>query len=427
MPIEIGLWLVPVIALACFLVGYGLGRLRSQNAVRQLATDYNEIALELELVKVSCSQIEAALENAELLHRSKNQFYSSTSHDLRQPLHALSMFSSVLQKQSLDDLSKEIVADIADAVLDVTREIDVLLNIARVDVEILKLYPVKIDLAAETKRIVHQFQRMAKSKNLELEVYTFTDDLVYLDRTLFDRVLRNLIDNAIKFTEEGYVRVTAGYSNGNSLRLTVLDTGIGISKEDQECIYREFYQGKNLTGNFLSGVGLGLNNVLKMISRLGGEINVASTGDQGTGVTVVIPNVEWGGVASNCAENIGDHRDLKEFAKSALVLESDIRVGKSTTMLLESAGYEVELASSLSEAYDIQRTHNVEVACLEFSAGEEAIRKLIEALRSVTPDMPIVVMTSNKETALKRANPDIDILQKPVNSKTLLHKLERSG
>lgn len=108
------------------------------------------------------------LENLELLHRSKNQFDSSISHDLRQPLHALLMFSSVLQKRRLDDLSIEIVADISEAVFDITREIDALLNIARVDVEILRLHSVEVDLAAETRRIVHQFQRLAKSKGLDL-------------------------------------------------------------------------------------------------------------------------------------------------------------------------------------------------------------------------------------------------------------------
>lgn len=143
----------------CGSIGYGFAHFRSLKIVKRLITDSNGMALERESVKVTSSQLEAALENVELLHRSKNQFYSSASHDLRQPLHALSMFSSVLQKQPLDDFSKEIVADISEAVFDITREIDVLLDIARVDVEILKLFPVEVDLAAETRRIVHQFQR----------------------------------------------------------------------------------------------------------------------------------------------------------------------------------------------------------------------------------------------------------------------------
>lgn len=429
MRIELSLWSLLPIAIFCACGVYALIRwlhakqLNSLNSLYTLEVDKNEISLELESVLVTTRQLEATLQNLELLHRSKNQFYYSTSHDLRQPLHALSMFSSVLQKQPLDDASREIVSDISEAVLDVTREIDTLLNIARLDVDILRPCSVDVNLDSETRRIVQQYQRAAKAKGLQLQVNTTTCKVVRLDRALFDRILRNLIDNAIKFTNQGHVQVSMACTRDNVAQVSVSDTGIGISEGDRERLYKEFYRGAALPQEgYPGGLGLGLSNVSKMVSRLGGEISVEPQAQNGTTVIVDIPFADVAEPHEGTVE-VADSLHTNR-GKTVLVLEYDLNAGKSTNMLLESAGYKVLMADSITAAHVYQREHEIDAACLESSSRHSVIIKLIEALRVDKSEMPVVVMAADDLMAEIQIDPPVSMLSKPVNPKVLLQKLE---
>ncbi len=409
------------------LVGYNAGRNNKSTEVDRLLAEKTEAALELDSILVTSQQLEAALENVELLHRSKNQFYYSTSHDLRQPLHALSMFCSVLKNQNLDDFSKEVLDEISEAILDVMREIDVLLNIARVDVGIFKLHPVEVNLEDETRRIAQQYQRRANAKGLSLQVSSSASENVSLDRALFDRILRNLIDNAIKFTDNGHVQVSLAWSGDGVVKLTVSDTGIGISREDQDYLYLEFYQGREISGNYRTGVGLGLANVLKMISRLKGTIDVESEPGSGTTVHVKIPGVHRAGKASQSTESDQTTAPQPGVEKTVLVLGENSQGGRSTIMLLESSGWKVLSADNLSQAYTLHRQHKIDAACLEPLSYDDELTKLIEALRLIVPDMPVVVLSSDKEPETFEFSPEVAVLKKPVSPEALLQRLHCVG
>lgn len=410
---------------ACLAVGLGflLGYYLCRKTRQSLQADNKELAAELDSVKVSGQQCEAALDAVELLHRSKNQFYYSTSHDLKQPLHALEMFTAVLQKQELNDCSKDIVRDLSEVAKDITREIDVLLDIARVDVEVLKLCPVEIDLGAETRRIANQFLRPAKEKSLQLQVTVSDDQIVHLDRALFDRILRNLIDNAIKFTDVGFVKIVADYNQDSSVILSVTDSGIGIGKEDLEGLYREFYQGKMLADSYLSGMGLGLNSVLKMIKRLNGKIDIDSSPGCGTTVTVRIPNILAGVKLPQDSLNKKPDQAIDPNLKTVLIFQTDNLVGKSTAMLIGTAGFNVLITNSLSEAYELQKTNPLDAACLEFSDASDLARRFLATLRLRNPVMPIVVMASDLKFTELCAGLSVTVLQKPVNAELLLEKI----
>lgn len=420
----VNVFLFVTTAVVFSLFGYLLGRNNKSTEVHRLSTEKTEAALELDSVLVTCLQLETALENVELLHRSKNQFYYSTSHDLRQPLHALSMFCSVLQKQDLDEFSKEVLNEISEAILDVMREIDVLLNIARVDVEIFKLHPVEVNLDDETQRIAQQYQRRANAKGLSLQVSSSASESVCLDRVLFDRILRNLIDNAIKFTDRGHVQVSVAWSGNGLLQLTVSDTGIGISREEQDYLYLEFYQGRELSGNYRTGVGLGLANVLKMVSRLEGTIDVESDTGDGTIVHVKIPDVRSAGKSSQSIESDGVTTPQADADKTVLVLGDNSQGGRSTVMLLESSGWKVLSADNLSQAFALHRQHKIDAACLEPLSHYDELTNLIEVLRMAVPDMPVVVLSSDKEPKKFGLSPDVSVLLKPVSPEALLQRLK---
>ena len=408
-----------------FLVAFGffLGFWLARKGQRRLLADNSELATELESVQVSADQLEVALDNIELLQRSKNQFYYSASHDLKQPLHALEMFSSVLQKQELNETSRNISRDISEVVKDISRETSVLLDIARVDVEVLKLYPVEIDLGAETRRIANQFRRYAKEKSLLLRVNTSDNQIILLDRVLFDRIQRNLLDNAIKFTDAGYVEVTADYNSDNAVVLTVVDSGLGISKEDQEGIYREFYQGKKLPESYLSGVGLGLSSVLKMIQRLNGTIDIDSPSGHGTSVVVTIPEVLAGVKVADDSISVNTDTPINANLGTILFYQSNNLVGRSTAMLIASAGYNMLVTDSLSEAYALQKSNKISSACFEFTEATDMARTFLETLRLRNPGMPIVVMASDIKTDTLFADLSVTVLQKPVDAEQLLEAI----
>lgn len=225
-------------------------------------------------------------------NRHKSQFLANVNHDLRTPVSAIISYAALmlsdpdgqmsrLQRENLQDLLK-----IAERLLAL---IDSLLDIAKIEAGKMDLEVEAIDLADVVQLAVSTIESSSRKNGIRV-ISEITPDLPVLnsDREKLKQILFNLLENAIKFTEQGEIKILASRQNG-SLRLAVSDTGIGIPDQDLDRIFVEFYRGQPSIAKKFRGTGLGLTIVKKLVDFLGGNIEVSSEVNVGSTFTVVLP------------------------------------------------------------------------------------------------------------------------------------------
>jgi signal transduction histidine kinase/CheY-like chemotaxis protein len=224
---------------------------------------------------------------AEVASRDKSRFLASASHDLRQPLQALVLFSESLQEISKDNESRHLASQIGKSVGALVDMFNELLDISKLDAGVVQT--VKQDFSVRTvfERLQTDFMPQAVAKDIEF-VMQQTDLFAYSDPHLLERILRNLISNAIRYTDFGSVTVSCELEN-DKLLFDVMDTGIGIRAKSLPHIFEEYYQVDNQHRDRLKGLGLGLAIVRRMEVLLGCQVSVISRPALGSVFSFSIP------------------------------------------------------------------------------------------------------------------------------------------
>lgn len=229
-----------------------------------------------------------AKERAEEIARLKSTLLSNISHEIRTPLAGVIGFAEVLEEE-LDEPHRELAALIRDSGRRLLETLNTLLDLARIEAGAFVLTPEPFDAADEVRQSVRIFQRMIDDKGLRLELDLPDGPLpVYLDRNGFHRIVVNLVSNAVKFTDEGMIRVGLA-AEGDRLRLEVQDTGVGIDPKFLPHIFEEFRQENNGLTRAHQGSGLGLAITHRLVDMMGGHIEVQSEKGKGTTFTVWLP------------------------------------------------------------------------------------------------------------------------------------------
>jgi signal transduction histidine kinase/DNA-binding response OmpR family regulator/CHASE3 domain sensor protein len=233
----------------------------------------------------------AALEKAS---KYKSEFLANMSHELRTPLNSLLILSQMLTRNPQGNLTEEQVTDINmiyDGGKSLLSLINDILDLSKVEAGKLKLNFVEVDVATFAKVLEKQFMPMAQSKQLQFSVTLDTDapTSIRTDAMRLEQVVRNLISNALKFTEQGSVEVRIGASGEEELTFAVTDTGIGIAAEKQLDIFEAFQQADGSTSRHYGGTGLGLAISRELTKLLGGTIRLDSTVGQGSTFTLLLP------------------------------------------------------------------------------------------------------------------------------------------
>ena len=375
------------------------------------------------------AKLEAALQAEQSANAAKTRFLAAASHDLRQPLHALSLLSATLTLRDLDKGSFDIAQRINLTLSDLSSELNILLDISKFDASVVPMTPQEFDVNASISRLLAEIEPIAAAKHIELEYHQASDHLLYTDRLLFERLVRNLLDNAIKYTDSGSIKITA-HKFTAIWTITIQDTGIGIAENEQEKIWEEFYQLSNFERDRQRGLGLGLSIVSRLSSLLGGSISMESTPDVGSKFTIEIPVIsphQRQDCITPDEQQLLPLSDLKNIhGTKVLVVDDDKAVRSVTRLLLENCGcivFEADgtsnaVASLTSEAPDI-------VLCdLRLPDSDDGF-KTIELLKNQQPDIPIIIISGDSSAVqLKQANDlRLDFIAKPVNVLQLLNRI----
>jgi len=229
---------------------------------------------------VQKAEAEEARRTAEQANLAKSQFLAAASHDLRQPLYALGLFSASLEDLKLDAEGKRVVGNIQDNIAALESLFDGLLDVSKLEAGAVHVRPQAVSVDELFDRLSHYFRPLAAERGLDLRLRSGGEH-VWSDPVLLEQVLSNLISNALRCTHHGALLVAAR-QRGNRLRFEVWDTGVGIAAADLHRIFDEFVQLGNPERDRRKGLGLGLAIARRAVALLDAEIEAASRPGRGS-------------------------------------------------------------------------------------------------------------------------------------------------
>ena len=301
-----------------------------------------------------CSDLikrEQARKEAEQANAAKTRFLAAASHDLRQPIHALGLFFAELSERVYSPETALVIDQIDDSIEAINSMLNALLDVSKLDAGVVKPTIQRYRLTELFVRLNAEFQPIALENQNELRIRP-TLSTVNTDPAMLERMLRNLIGNALRYTENGRILVAAR-PRGQNLEIQVLDNGLGIPQDQLEEIFIEFHQLQNPARDRRQGLGLGLAIVKRLAKLLHHKIKVTSHLGRGSCFSITLPlaDITTAGESRQQDERIY----LPNYAltgRQVLVLDDDIAVLEAMQGLLRRWGCQVITANSPAEALE---------------------------------------------------------------------------
>ncbi|MES2531116.1 MAG: hybrid sensor histidine kinase/response regulator [Pseudomonadota bacterium] len=361
-------------------------------------------------------QLSAALDDAEAANRAKTRFLAAASHDLRQPMHTLTLFGAALTMRTLDEASRQIAQHMSTALQALGAQLDALLDVSKLDAGVVPVRPGRFSLVTFLQRIDNECRPRAESRRLSLRIECPTDAMTETDELLLGRIVRNLVDNAIKYTPRGGVHVIVKPGVAPSgWTLCIRDTGIGIPESEHAKVFEEFYQVGNPERDRSEGLGLGLSIVKRLTRLLQLELRMRSAMGEGTEFSLDLPvAVHVPVVPKRPAAVVGS---TSLAGVRVLVLDDEEAVRRGMQSLLLALGADVGLAGSIAEAVALAGAAppDIVLADLRLRGGEDGVKALHE-LRLRHPGLRALFVSGDIEPGrLQQAHAaGVRILHKPV-------------
>ncbi len=365
----------------------------------------------------------AARAEAERANKANSAFLAAASHDLRQPVQALSLLNGALRRTAKDELIVEMVDSQQHSLDAMTNLLNSLLDISRLDAGAVQPEIEDFPIQRLVDRLSAELSRQAMQKELKFKSCK-CDAIVHSDPNMLGEIIQNLVSNAIQYTDSGSVSLTCREENGY-LRIGISDTGIGIEPDQLDMIFQAFHQVKT-PGRDTEGFGLGLAIVKRMADLLDHEISVESIPAKGSKFTVSMPIVTEAAKASRKVRKKRADRAETPVSGLVILIEDDVQVANAWGLLLEAEGFHVATASSATEARAVvdHLDSPPELIISDFylldgSTGVEAVAEIRRRFDRIIPAF-IVSGDTSKMVKEARTTENCAIMNKPVNTDHLL-------
>lgn len=414
-------------------------RVRSSKigVLHRLGDGVNQMALRLEhsmqemesRVAAATRELSARRDEAERANRAKTRFLAAASHDLRQPMHALGMFVAALNEPRPEMERMELLSQVNRAVLALGDLLDSLLDISRLDGGRVEKNVASIALQELFDQIRFSFAEVAESKGLELVVRR-TSHWIRSDRSLLERMLMNLVSNAIAYTRTGRIAIVAR-SRGNFVRIEVRDSGIGIAPDAQERIFDEFVQLHNPERDRSKGIGLGLAIVKRLATLLDHPLHLRSCPGMGSVFAVDVPRTA--AQPGNLSPRLLAMDEATRLDLRVLVIDDDPLVRTSIGGLLGDWGCDVHLETGdralpmrLANAHPAP---NVILCDLRLADGLNGTDLVFAVRSALGQSIPAIIITGDTDPSTLREAEQSGciVLSKPVRPAQLRAVLRTSG
>lgn len=403
-----------------------------RNEISEFSLYFNQMLDEIER---SYNELEKSRARAEESDRLKSAFLANMSHEIRTPMNAVIGFTEILDVQIENPIHKEYLQSIKSSGKNLLSIINDILDLSKIEAGKLELVFNKFNPDIIFKEMKQIFEMQLKEKNVEfvLDVKQSMPEIL-LDEVRFKQILINLVGNAVKFTNEGHIKLSVSYEfsgkdeNSCDLKIDIEDTGLGIDKDSQKLIFEPFKQKDNQDTKKYGGTGLGLSITKRLTEMMNGEIMLQSEVDKGSVFRVVFRDVEIKLNTEVLNETDLFVGDEIEFKNQSVLVVDDVEINRRLIIeYLKSKNLRIIEASNGEEAIQKVFKKKPDIVLLDIRMpvmdGFEAIKHIKSSKYSSTPVIAVTasVMKEEKER-MARAKFD-GFLQKPIRSAELYKQL----
>ncbi|NEQ40878.1 MAG: PAS domain S-box protein [Okeania sp. SIO3I5] len=372
------------------------------NLLKQEVERRNELAENNTALKLAKQQAEAA-------NQAKSEFLANMSHEIRTPMNAVLGFSELLQSFVTDPVGKSYLTSVLVTGKTLMAIIDDILDLSKIDAGKLELNYEAVDITSIVQEIQEIFMAKSADKGLNyyMEISPTLPNAILFDRVRLQQILFNLIGNAIKFTESGYIKVAVNsdkveniQSDQIGLEISVEDTGIGIAPEKQKQIFEAFTQSDSTTSRKYGGTGLGLTITRSLVDMLGGTIKLESQLEKGSKFILSFPRVKITKMSVKSNLLAEKDKNLQQFAPLKILVVDDIASNRNLIAgYFDQTSHQLFFASDGQEAIQIAKAQLPELIFLDLRMPRMDGRNTALFLKQdeQTKHIAIVILTASSK------------------------------
>ncbi len=395
--------------------------------------------------------VETKAEELERASRYKSDFLANMSHELRTPLNSSLILSKLLGDNPTGNLTPEQVRyaqTIHSSGNDLLALINDILDLSKIEAGHMEMHPEPAPVARLVADLTRVFEPVAKQKGLTFATSVADDcpEIIETDRQRFEQVLRNLLSNALKFTEQGEVELTVRRAGQGRLAFAVRDTGIGIAADKQRDVFEAFHQADGTISRKYGGTGLGLSISRELARLLGGEIQLESRPGEGSTFTIVLPEIYAGAATARPAPaavvieaveapapavekraSIRDDREkLTAQDRVILVVEDDESFARILYDLALEQGFRCLLATTAEDALTVARQYLPSAVLLDVGLPDNSGLSVLDRLKQDprTRHIPIHVVSAGDYSQTALSLGAVGYMVKPVKHEDLVDALK---
>ena len=407
-----------------------LARSSNQSALKELRSQTNALAKEINAHEKTSSALQKAKDIAESANEAKSRYLAGLSHELRTPLNVMLGYAQLLSKDNDLPIEKR------NNILTIKRNgehladlIEGLLEISKIEAGKMTLQRDEFNLKVILRQLVDMFQMQASKKGLAFNYISSPNlpDYVATDKQRFRQILINLISNAIKYTKQGSVTFKVTYRS-EVADFSIIDTGAGISKSDQSLVFKPFEQIRNTETQSIAGTGLGLAISQTLAGLMGGEITLKSTLGQGSTFNFKLMLFKLNSYAKEMNHPEAEITGYIGEQLSILVVDDDFNQRNLMDDLLQPLGFNVISAEDAKQGLVLMMEHDINLVLLDVRMPEIDGWQMLKIIREQHYNIPVLMVSANARDAefkLQAERLHNGYIAKPVNLNGLLVKISQ--
>lgn len=362
-----------------------------------------ELDVLLSKLEQNNKELEIQRQKAEEATKAKAMFLANMSHEIRTPLNGIIGISRILENSELNPEQKEFVEIISTSGLNLLNIINDILDFSKIESGQIELESIDFNIHAVVKNVVGLLQHIAQAKGVKLEtaIDSGLPDVLIGDPLRLSQIITNLTNNALKFTEQGFVRISAEVVSKNEelidVAIKVTDSGIGISEEGKKKLFRDFSQADTSTTRKYGGTGLGLAICKNLTNIMGGQIGVESEPESGSEFWV---RLKFGYKQVSTNKKLTETMEMPNGFR-VLYAEDNLVNQKITVMLLQHMGVKCDIASNGRKAVELHEMAPYDLILMDMQMpvlggiGASVLIRESEKARAESHPVYIVAVTAN--------------------------------